>query len=100
VALSPASYNGNTSLMVYCPLTTKLKGYLFGFLFPVSLPARCWRISQKPGLASSTVSAQGSRDTSRTRTDPRKLKALIGENAIDWPAFPLPMHYQHRNNRL
>ena len=26
---SPASYNGKTSLMVCCPLTTKIKGYPF-----------------------------------------------------------------------
>jgi mRNA interferase MazF len=29
VALSPASYNGKTGLMVCCPLTTKIKGYPF-----------------------------------------------------------------------
>ena len=27
--LSPAAYNGKTSLMVCCPLTTRIKGYPF-----------------------------------------------------------------------
>jgi len=29
VVLSPAAYNGKTSLMVCCPLTTRIKGYPF-----------------------------------------------------------------------
>jgi mRNA interferase MazF len=29
LVLSPASYNGKTSLMVCCPLTTQIKGYPF-----------------------------------------------------------------------
>jgi len=29
VVLSPAAYNGRTSLMVCCPLTTRIKGYPF-----------------------------------------------------------------------
>lgn len=29
LVLSPASYNGKTSLMLCCPLTTKIKGYPF-----------------------------------------------------------------------
>lgn len=29
LVLSPASYNGKTSLMVCCPLTTRIKGYPF-----------------------------------------------------------------------
>jgi mRNA interferase MazF len=29
VVLSPASYNGKTSMMVCCPMTTQIKGYPF-----------------------------------------------------------------------
>ncbi|MDZ7752450.1 MAG: endoribonuclease MazF [Gammaproteobacteria bacterium] len=29
VVLSPASYNGKTSLMLCCPMTTQIKGYPF-----------------------------------------------------------------------
>lgn len=29
LVLSPAAYNGKTSLMLCCPLTTKIKGYPF-----------------------------------------------------------------------
>jgi len=29
LVLSPASYNGNTSLMLCCPMTTRIKGYPF-----------------------------------------------------------------------
>jgi mRNA interferase MazF len=29
LVLSPASYNGKTSMMVCCPMTTQLKGYPF-----------------------------------------------------------------------
>jgi mRNA interferase MazF len=29
LVLSPASYNGKTSLMVCCPMTTQIKGYPF-----------------------------------------------------------------------
>ena len=29
VVLSPAAYNGKTSLMVCCPVTTRIKGYPF-----------------------------------------------------------------------
>lgn len=29
LVLSPATYNGKTSLMVCCPLTTRIKGYPF-----------------------------------------------------------------------
>ena len=29
LVLSPASYNGKTSLMLCCPLTTRIKGYPF-----------------------------------------------------------------------
>ena len=32
VVLSPATYNGKTSLMVCCPLTTQIKGYPFEVL--------------------------------------------------------------------
>jgi mRNA interferase MazF len=29
LVLSPASYNDKTGLMIYCPLTTRIKGYPF-----------------------------------------------------------------------
>lgn len=29
LVLSPSNYNGKTGLMLYCPLTTQLKGYPF-----------------------------------------------------------------------
>lgn len=35
LVISPASYNGKTSLMVCCPLTTKIKGHPFEALTDV-----------------------------------------------------------------
>jgi mRNA interferase MazF len=35
LVISPASYNGKTSLMVCCPLTTKIKGHPFEVLTDV-----------------------------------------------------------------
>jgi len=29
LVLSPAAYNGKTSLMLFCPMTTRIKGYPF-----------------------------------------------------------------------
>src|ERR1700733_10893899 len=38
VVLSPASYNGKTSLMVCCPMTTQAKGYPFEIAIAGSVP--------------------------------------------------------------
>ena len=35
LVISPASYNGKTSLMVCCPITSKIKGYPFEVLAQV-----------------------------------------------------------------
>jgi mRNA interferase MazF len=39
LVLSPASYNGRTSLMVCCPMTTRVKGYPFEVLIAGDRPS-------------------------------------------------------------
>jgi mRNA interferase MazF len=39
VVLSPASYNGKTSLMLCCPITTQIKGYPFEVLIAGDRPS-------------------------------------------------------------
>src|SRR5213593_3519464 len=39
LVLSPAIYNGKTSMMVYCPMTTQLKGYPFEVVVTQSPPS-------------------------------------------------------------
>ena len=38
LVLSPESYNGKTSLAIFCPITNQVKGYPFEVLIPVGLP--------------------------------------------------------------
>jgi mRNA interferase MazF len=38
VVLSPASYNGKTSLALFCPITSRSKGYPFECALPSNLP--------------------------------------------------------------
>jgi mRNA interferase MazF len=79
VVLSPATYNGKTSLMVCCPLTTQIKGYPFEVL-----------VASQPGSAvlSDQVKSFDWRALRATRTGRitdqelrqvrAKLRALIG----------------------
>jgi mRNA interferase MazF len=39
LVLSPAAYNGKTSLMICCPLTTRIKGYPFEVRMAGSTPS-------------------------------------------------------------
>lgn len=39
VVLSPAAYNGRTSLMLCCPMTTQIKNYPFEVLIPGATPS-------------------------------------------------------------
>lgn len=40
LVLSPASYNGKTSLALVCPITSKAKGYPFESPLPNEMPVR------------------------------------------------------------
>ena len=40
VVLSPASYNEKVGLALFCPVTSKVKGYPFEVVLPVSSPIR------------------------------------------------------------
>jgi mRNA interferase MazF len=40
VVLSPESYNDKTSLALFCPVTSQVKGYPFETLLPPALPVR------------------------------------------------------------
>jgi len=40
VCLSPSVYNGKTGLGLFCPVTTKIKGYPFEVQLPKSLPVK------------------------------------------------------------
>jgi mRNA interferase MazF len=39
MVVSPASYNGKTGLMLYCPMTTQIKGYPFEVMIAGSRPS-------------------------------------------------------------
>jgi mRNA interferase MazF len=39
LVISPAAYNGKTSLMVCCPMTTQIKGYPFEVVMSSNRPA-------------------------------------------------------------
>lgn len=38
IVLSPASYNGKVGLAIFCPITSRLKGYPFEVGLPLELP--------------------------------------------------------------
>jgi mRNA interferase MazF len=38
ICLSPKSYNGKTGLALFCPITSRVKGYPFEVLLPEGLP--------------------------------------------------------------
>ncbi|TDF99451.1 endoribonuclease MazF [Paenibacillus piri] len=38
LVLSPASYNGKVGLSLFCPVTSKIKGYPFEVIIPQDLP--------------------------------------------------------------
>ncbi len=38
VVISPGSYNNKTGLAIFCPITSRIKGYPFEVLLPVGLP--------------------------------------------------------------
>jgi len=40
ICLSPKEYNAKTSLGIFCPITSKVKGYPFEVLLPEELPIR------------------------------------------------------------
>jgi mRNA interferase MazF len=39
LVISPAAYNGKTSLMICCPITTQIKGYPFEVVIAASRPS-------------------------------------------------------------
>lgn len=79
VVLSPAAYNGRTSLMICCPLTSRIKGYPFEVPIAGS-PASVALADQVKSL-----DWQAKRATRKGRVTPAelgqiraKLRALIG----------------------
>jgi len=40
VVLSPQTYNGKTSLAVFCPVTSQVKSYPFEVLLPENMPVK------------------------------------------------------------
>lgn len=79
VVLSPSSYNKKTSLMLCCPLTTKIKGYPFevaiqGVPESVALADQIKSLDWKVRKAT----LKGQISTSELAAIRRKAKALIG----------------------
>ena len=79
LVLSPAAYNGKTSLMVCCPLTTRIKGYPFEVAI-AGLPASVVLADQVKSL-----DWRARRATRKGRVAPAeleevraKLRALVG----------------------
>lgn len=79
VVLSPSSYNKKTSLMLCCPLTTKIKGYPFevaiqGVPESVALADQIKSLDWKVRKAT----LKGQISTAELAAIRRKAKALIG----------------------
>src|ERR1700681_1992016 len=70
LVLSPARYNAKTSLMLFCPLTTQIKGYPFEVVLADQVKSLDWRIrkARRKGAVSSAELAE-------VRA---KIRALIG----------------------
>jgi mRNA-degrading endonuclease toxin of MazEF toxin-antitoxin module len=47
LVLSPAAYNGKTSLMICCPLTTQIKNYPFEVFIAARRRMRFWQIGSR-----------------------------------------------------
>ena len=79
VVLSPANYNGNTGLMVCCPLTTQIKGYPFEVLLASQsgsavLSDQVKNLDWRAGRAT----RKGRVSDAELRQVRAKLRALIG----------------------
>jgi mRNA interferase MazF len=79
VVLSPANYNGNTGLMVCCPLTTQIKGYPFEVLLASQsgsavLSDQVKNLDWRAGRAT----RKGRVSDAELRQVGAKLRALIG----------------------
>lgn len=79
VVLSPSSYNKKTSLMLCCPLTTKIKGYPFEVAIQ-GTPDSVALADQVKSLDWTVRKAtlKGQISTSELAAIRRKAKALIG----------------------
>ena len=81
LVLSPATYNGKTSLMICCPVTTQIKNYPFEVQI-AGTPASVVLADQVKSLDWRTRNARRKGSVSADElTDVRaKIMALIGEN--------------------
>lgn len=79
LVISPASYNDKTSLMVCCPLTTKIKGHPFEVLTDVSGVAGAVLSDQVKSLdwRARKVKKKGSVSASVMQHVRAKIKALL-----------------------
>ena len=79
LVLSPASYNGRTSLMVCCPLTTRIKGYPFEVAL-ASQPGSAVLSDQVKNLdwRARRATRKGKATDLELREVRAKLRALIG----------------------
>ncbi len=79
LVLSPAAYNGKTSLMVCCPLTTQIKNYPFEVVVDGSPPSVVLADQLKSLDWRSRHATRKGRVSSGELADVRaKIKALIG----------------------
>jgi len=72
LVLSPAAYNGRTSLMLCCPLTTQIKNYPFEVHWRYAAKRRAGGSGEEPGLAQPRGEAQGPRDARTTGRSARE----------------------------
>ena len=79
LVLSPASYNHKTSLLVWCPLTTQIKGYPFEVLIGGSPPSAVLADQAKSLDWRSRYARRKGRVTSEQLAEVQaKIRALIG----------------------
>lgn len=79
LVLSPAAYNGRTSLMICCPLTTQIKNYPFEVSIGGMPPAAVLADQVKSlGWRSRNAKAKGRVSPEQLAEVRAKLRALIG----------------------
>jgi mRNA interferase MazF len=88
--ISPAAYNGNTSLMLCCPMTTQVKGYPFEVILSGTRPSAVLADQVKSlDCAKRKANYKGKAKRLELANVRAKIIALIGGRAIPeglaWP---------------
>jgi len=78
VVLSPTAYNGKTSLMLCCPMTTRIKGYPFEVMIAGPTPSVALADQVKSLDWRESAKKKGSASPAELAEIRAKLRALLG----------------------